>query len=1378
MKKKALAIMIILAAALSAQADTLYWNTTIDDYGTDGNWTPVKTPTSADELRIDNGGTAQIFSGTAEADILILANAGGSIGHVVMAGSSILNVGNLLKIGARGLASMDVGADASVTAGTVYVGINEIGNGERILNLAGSMSVGGNMFVASSGATGIVNLAGGSLTVAGNFNMDNYPEEDYRSATLTVDGSSGSFAADSFSGADEDVTLEFIADAGGFTTLVVTNAIDIDGATLNISLGAYSRIPVNLVLMDGDSLTGIFGSVNITGSETATLVYDTTNGDLLLTSPQAVVKGHQRVIEWIDAMPNQPEIYSMRDWKQVARDLDALLFDWNASGTNLPLIELDDRQNNYPRDSFSFGAYVGRGGNVQGVTAVLNGDLAGIDKSSQDGHDYLIEMQEYYVNNSGLNLYGYSSTMLVDSKFKNTTHFNLGFYQLYDRHRDVVNYPAQFTVVADKWYDALDTGMGGGTQGWADFWNNGFDFDAWILMAIGPQGSETWADCAGAVAYLQYMAWRELQDPKYLDGADWCLRFMEDLQVSPFFEWHIGYGPYVAARRNMEQDDRRYDVHKLITWCFEPDPLGARGDWQMEQGTWPNAVVQPYGLLGGSADKGKRFMSSTANTVINMVPLVKYDDRYARIMGKWLMHVANSARLWYANSLPAEYQQAADKAWADVYDTNYALAYEQVQKYKLLMHFPSEEFPSLGAVTGDLQRLDVEEEKNDPYEILQETVQGDGSDALEHVWRILIDKATDRTLSMRAMIVDSGDADAGFDVYYAMGAPTNWQLAFTVSAATMTQYNQSSIPTGAATNIYIKVVDTDRTTGNASPDTLEIDWLRLQTTDETISPYLTGPWCSNKMAEKDWGEIRNFALYMSVEVGRLARSFGTTDVEQILSWDLNASDFFKGPCFPTHLYYNPWPGTKTIHVDVGTALVDLYDTVSENLLAINATGTTAIAIPADTAVVIVQTPAGGVVSHPLPYRTAVDGVVVDYLANQHQQYFESFENGWPEGTVANDATLDNATAYNGRTSIALAGIDSVVIPISAAGLSRLEVTYARYFDGAATTGDFYCEFYDGQGWRELEHYVGVERAPDTTWKMKYVDVPTDADDCADFKIRFRVNYSQGMARVDMLTLTASSLAPVANDQSATTPEDIAANFVLTATVADGTNLIYAVLAEPGHGTLDGLDSVSGSVVYVPETNYFGSDSFTFNVSDGSLISVGTVSLTVTSVNDAPEANSQSVTIWEDISRDLVLTAMDVDSSNLVFTLLAYPAHGGLTGLDPEIGGTTYTPGADYYGDDSFTFTVNDGSLSSTGTVDVTVMQQPSLAIDLSTPLDDTFVLAWPSVVGQSYQLFYKTNLFQPEWVPAWTGRVEGSDSIMGFTGLVNSAQAYFILNME
>src|SRR5690606_24728698 len=65
-----------------------------------------------------------------------------------------------------------------------------------------------------------------------------------------------------------------------------------------------------------------------------------------------------------------------------------------------------------------------------------------------------------------------------------------------------------------------------------------------------------------------------------------------------------------------------------------------------------------------------------------------------------------------------------------------------------------------------------------------------------------------------------------------------------------------------------------------------------------------------------------------------------------------------------------------------------------------------------------------------------------------------------------------------------------------------------------------------------------------------------------------------------------------------------------------------------------------------------------------------------------------------------LSASDVDGDSLMYIIVNQPAHGDLTGSGAT---RTYTPDADYFGPDSFTFKVNDGEAdSNTATVDITV----------------------------------------------------------------------------
>jgi len=181
-------------------------------------------------------------------------------------------------------------------------------------------------------------------------------------------------------------------------------------------------------------------------------------------------------------------------------------------------------------------------------------------------------------------------------------------------------------------------------------------------------------------------------------------------------------------------------------------------------------------------------------------------------------------------------------------------------------------------------------------------------------------------------------------------------------------------------------------------------------------------------------------------------------------------------------------------------------------------------------------------------------------------------------------------------------------------------------------------------------------------------------------------------------ITSSSNAPVASDQSITTPEDTSVDITLSATDADGDPLTYSIVDVPSHGTVTLSDNTA---TYTPDANYNGADSFTFNANDGTVDSnTATVSITVTGVNNVPVASDQSVTTPEDTSVDITLSATDADGDALTYSIVDVPSHGTVTLLDNT---ATYTPDANYNGADSFTFNANDGTVdSNTATVSITV----------------------------------------------------------------------------
>lgn len=183
-----------------------------------------------------------------------------------------------------------------------------------------------------------------------------------------------------------------------------------------------------------------------------------------------------------------------------------------------------------------------------------------------------------------------------------------------------------------------------------------------------------------------------------------------------------------------------------------------------------------------------------------------------------------------------------------------------------------------------------------------------------------------------------------------------------------------------------------------------------------------------------------------------------------------------------------------------------------------------------------------------------------------------------------------------------------------------------------------------------------------------------------------------------ITVNAVNDAPTANAQSHPAAEDTAKTITLTGSDIDGDIVAFVAVTQPSNGVLTGTGA---SRTYTPNSNFAGTDTFTFKVNDGTVDSpTAIITIVVNAVNDAPTANPQTLASTEDTSVEFTLGASDVEGSSLTYAIAAHPTHGILTGTAPSL---TYTPHANYNGPDSFTFTVNDGALdSATATITLTI----------------------------------------------------------------------------
>ncbi|MBX3738731.1 MAG: tandem-95 repeat protein, partial [Candidatus Didemnitutus sp.] len=194
-----------------------------------------------------------------------------------------------------------------------------------------------------------------------------------------------------------------------------------------------------------------------------------------------------------------------------------------------------------------------------------------------------------------------------------------------------------------------------------------------------------------------------------------------------------------------------------------------------------------------------------------------------------------------------------------------------------------------------------------------------------------------------------------------------------------------------------------------------------------------------------------------------------------------------------------------------------------------------------------------------------------------------------------------------------------------------------------------------------------------------------------------------------LDVTPVNDPPVASAAAITTDEDVPVALALSATDVDGDALTFSVATPPAHGALSGT---APNLTYTPAANYHGTDSFTFTAHDGTVASSpATVALTINSVNDAPTADSQSLTTAEDTAVSIALTGADVDGDALTFVVTQPPVHGALSGAAPNL---TYTPAPNYNGSDVFRFVASDGSLTSPETA-VTLAVTPVNDAPVATP---------------------------------------------------------------
>lgn len=394
--------------------------------------------------------------------------------------------------------------------------------------------------------------------------------------------------------------------------------------------------------------------------------------------------GQQISIPRIDLMPNLPSPYQMRDWKKVALDYDAFVFNKNLTGSHLPLVNISSSAGvNYPAvNPIRLDTYVGSTNHgtiaesINLLPAVVGATLVGVDKTTQFNTNWVVKLKDFFNLKNGQLVYlnGYSTSTGHDWWYEVMP--NVFFYQLYALYPNAdADFATQFTTIAERQLNVLKQ-LGGTVQPWQV---PSMNIRAFNLMTGKPvTNSVPEPETAGSIAWLLYQAYTRTGEPKYLHGAELALDFLQNWTSNPSYEIQLPYGIAAAARMNATEGTN-YDLGKFLNWSFSAGQGTLRG-WGSIVGNWSGYDVD--GLIGEANDKGDdyAFCMNGFQHAAALAPVAKYDKRYARVLGKWLLNLANASRLFYRDALPSANQEQASLAWANQYDTSACIPFESIKQ--------------------------------------------------------------------------------------------------------------------------------------------------------------------------------------------------------------------------------------------------------------------------------------------------------------------------------------------------------------------------------------------------------------------------------------------------------------------------------------------------------------------------------------------------------------------------------------------------------------------------------------------------------------------------------------------------------------------------
>jgi hypothetical protein len=375
----------------------------------------------------------------------------------------------------------------------------------------------------------------------------------------------------------------------------------------------------------------------------------------------------QQNIPRVDQMADLPHPLQIIDYKKLALRFDSTVYDFKAKGKFWPMVWIDSSKRNFPQNVVGLYTAVGdvrQGTNNKGMFhealatmgAVLGAKLVGIDKRNQQGLNYVGMLKNYFNKETGWDIMmnntcpevallggGYGRDWWYD------VYPNLLFYAVYDLYPNEPGFTEIARSIAEKFYKA-DSML-----------NGNYDWSYFDYGKMKPMKNNICAqpDVAAGHAWVLYNAYKKFGELRYLKGAISALTALQSQLKNPTYEVLMPFGANLSARINAEQGTQ-FDMDKMLGWSFDGTAICREG-WGVLVGNWNGIDIS--GITGSTVDHGGYgFLMNTYDAAIPLIPMVRYDQRYAVAIGKWMLNAANAARFFYPQYMPDDHETIPELA--------------------------------------------------------------------------------------------------------------------------------------------------------------------------------------------------------------------------------------------------------------------------------------------------------------------------------------------------------------------------------------------------------------------------------------------------------------------------------------------------------------------------------------------------------------------------------------------------------------------------------------------------------------------------------------------------------------------------------------------